>query len=195
MRVKFYLKRSKPPGKEAIANAKKKGITLAKFNPHAPTSIYALANYEGNTLKIYTGESIAPKYWNAETNSARNTPKFTEHPEFNERLNQIRSAINRTYLDYKNKNKNATPAPAILKPLIEETLKRHGQRTTFLDYFEDFVQRSLTGRRIDPKGKKPIKFAVAKGYKTTLNHIKNFDKVSKRKIDTLHPVYFLLKSM
>jgi hypothetical protein len=162
MRVKFYLKRPKA---------------------NSDTSLYVLANYEANTLKIYTGESINPRYWNPETNSARNTPKFTEHPEFNERLNQIRSTINRTYLDYKNKNKNATPAPALLKPLIAEALKRNGQRTTFLDYIEDFVQRSLTGKRIDPKGKKPIKFAVAKGYKTTLNHLKNFNKVSKRKLD------------
>jgi integrase len=213
MRIKFYLKRpilsdeaikrrkyiielydKKTPIKDILSiSGHKDEKSLLRFiaesraeitpNKKGPTAIYALANYNGNTLKIYTDEKIDPKFWNPETNYARNTPRFTEHPEFNERLNQIRSAINRVYLDYKNTNDNATPSPAILKPLIEIALKRHGQKTTFLDYFEDFVDRSISGKRIDPRGKMPVKLSAAKGYRTTLNHLKEFDKISKRKID------------
>jgi integrase len=162
MRIKFYLKRPK-----------------AK----APTSIYALVNYGGNSLKIYTGESIVPKFWNPSTNSAKNTDKFSEHPEFNERLNQVRSAINRAFLDYKNKNDNAEPSPAVLKPLIETALKRGTEKTNFIDYFESFVRRSFAGQRIDPRSKQPIRHGVAKGYQTTFNHIKKFAETWHRKID------------
>ncbi|MBI5371368.1 MAG: site-specific integrase [Sphingobacteriales bacterium] len=140
-------------------------------------------NYNGNTLKVYTGEAILPKHWNQDTNSARNTPKFPEHPEFNERLNHIRSTISRVFMDYKNRNDHATPAPAILKPLIEGAMKKGSERTTFISYFEDFVSRSFTGQRIDPKSKMPIRHGVAKGYQTTLNHLKTFAKVWKRKLD------------
>ena len=103
MTIKFYLKR--------------KSATTA-------TTLYALVSYEGNVLKIYTGESILPKYWNHKTQSARSTPGFTESPEFNQRLNNIRSDINRVSLDYKNKHGHVNPAPAILKSLIEKALKK-----------------------------------------------------------------------
>lgn len=162
MRIKFYLKRPK-----------------AKTE----TSIYALVNYNANTLKIYTGESIIPKHWNADTNSARNSPKFPEHPEFNARLNNIRSTISRVFLDYRNRNEHAAPAPAVLKPLIEQALKKGFQRTSFLNYFEEFVRRSMNGQRIDPRSKQAIRHGVGKGYQTTFNHLKKFNDQWKRKLD------------
>jgi hypothetical protein len=162
MRIKFYLKR--PDSK-------------------TETSIYALVNYEGNSLKIYTGESIIPKYWNAETNGARNTPKFPEHPEFNERLNQIRSTINKAFLGYRNDNSHAVPSPTVLKSLIESVLGGGPHKVSFLSYFENFVTRSLAGQRMDPRSKKPVRVGVARGYQTTLNHLSQFSKNWKRKLD------------
>lgn len=160
MKIKFYLKRPKSK---------------------TETTIYILVNYNGNSLKIYTGESILPKHWNSKANTAR--ASLREAPEFNERLNKIRSSINRVFLDYKNKHENANPSPAILKPLIDIALKRGEEKTTLLSYFEDFVTRSLNGQRFDPKGKKAIRFGVGKGYRTTLNHLIEFDKQWKRKLD------------
>lgn len=178
MKIKFYLRRP-APGEKASAETK------AAFNPNASTAIFALINYNGNTVKIYTNESIVPKYWNGDTQGARNTPKFPEHPEFNERLNQIRSTINRTYLDYRNNNTHTVPAPAVLKPLIESALKRGTQKITFLAYFEDFVKRSEAGKRIDPRSKKPVRPGVAKGYRTTYNHLISFSKKKKFDFETI----------
>ena len=183
MKIKFYLKRAKAPGKIAIQNAIQRGKRIPKFNPNSQTAIYALINYNAKSLKISTGESIIPKFWNSSTNSARNTEKFSEHPEFNERLNQIRSVINRIFLDYKNKNDNTEPSIAALKPLVKSALKSGIEKTTFINYFESFVRRSFAGQRFDPRSKKPIRMGVAKGYQTTLNHLKNFAQIWKRKID------------
>lgn len=162
MPVKFYLKRPK---------AEKE------------TAIYALVNYNNNSIKIYTGESILPKYWNSDNNCARNTPKFSEHPEFNERLLNIRGTINKVLLDYKNNHNHSIPSPAVLKPLLEKALKKKEEKTTFLSYFEVFVTRSTNGQRLVPKTKKAIKPAVAKGYQNTLNHLLKFQTKSNRKID------------
>src|SRR5688572_29868359 len=101
MRIKFYLKRP---------------------NSKTATSLFALVNYAGNALKIYTNESIIPKYWNKVTQSARAIPAFAEHPEFNQRLNNIRSTISRVFLDYRNRNEHKAPEPAVLKPLIEAAM-------------------------------------------------------------------------
>lgn len=162
MKIKFYLKRPKAKSE---------------------TSIYALVNYEGKSLKVYIGEKILPKYWNAGANAARNTPKFAEHPEFNERLTKIRSSINRAFLDYRNKNDHSSPSPAVLKPLIEAALKKGNIKTSFLDYFDDFVNRTFAGQRINPRSKQSIRYGVAKGYKTTLNYLKRFAKVWTRTLD------------
>ena len=161
MKIKFYLKRPKSD---------------------TATSIYALVNYNANSLKIYTKESIIPQYWNAATNSARNTPKFKEHPEFNQRLNNIRSTINKVFLDFKNENGHAEPSPAILKPLIEQALKKGNEKITFMDFLTT-VKRSSAGQRLNPRSKQPMRTGVAKGYKTTYNILVDFNKTTDKKLD------------
>ena len=146
MRIRFYLKRPIPGPK-----ASKETKALYKKAPHSESTIFALVNYGGNTLKVYTGESINPKFWNPATQQARATPLFIESPEFNQRLNNIRGTINRVFLDYRNRHDHASPSVAILKPLIEAALKKGVQSHNFLTYFDDFVSRSNAGQRIDPK--------------------------------------------
>lgn len=162
MKIKFYLKR--PDSKTT-------------------TSIYGLANYDGNTMKFYPGESINPKHWNKKTQTARNTPSFPEHPEFNERLNQMRSLVNRLYLDYRNKHNHATPSPDVLRGLVEAQLSGPVKSISFLDFFDLFVKRTVAGDRIDPRTKRPVKPGPAKGYGTTLNKLTEFAKTWEHKLN------------
>ncbi len=162
MKIKFYLKRPQST---------------------ATTSLYALVRYSSHIVKVYTGESILPQYWNKSTNCARNTPKFIEHPEFNQRLNNIRSTINKVFLDYKNENSHQEPSPTVLKELIDSAMKKGSGKLTLLEYFDDFVQRSFNGLRLDPRSKQPIRHGVAKGYKTTYNHLVEFNKKWHRNLD------------
>ncbi len=152
MKVRFYLKR---------AGAKRE------------TAIFAVANYGGHSLKVYTGEAIHPKFWNAKTQTAKSTPAFPESPEFNQRLVNIRATINRVYLRYVNDNDNQHPEPQQLREHIENAIKGKGKQT-FLSYFEEFVNRTLNGQRLDPKSQKPIRHSVGKGYQTTFNHLQGF---------------------
>jgi len=162
MKVRFYLKR--PASK-------------------TETVIFALLNYDSNTLKIYTEETILPKHWNKKTQTARNTPTFPEHPEFNERLNQIRSLIHRVFLNYRNENANRAPSSAVLKPLVENVLKGGASRMTFLSYFDDFVTRSSSGQRMNPRSQKPVSASSAKPYRTTYNLLAEFARKWKKKLD------------
>jgi len=41
------------------------------------------------TLKFSTGETINPEYWNPKNQRAREIKEFPQHPEFNQRLNDI----------------------------------------------------------------------------------------------------------
>ncbi len=162
MRTKFYLKR--PDSKQ-------------------PTSIFALVSYNGSSIKIYTAESIHPKNWNPESNTAKNTPRFPEHPEFNERLNQIRSTINRTFIDFKNQNDHTAPSLENLKPLIAKALKKQTKKQSFLAYYQEFLQKTSSGQRLNHRNKQNIREGVAKGYQTTYNHLLTFSKKWKRNLD------------
>jgi len=181
MRVKFYLKRP-IPGKKAIRNAKKLGKELPEVDPLSPTSIFALAHYNAETIKIYTGECIAPKYWNKSAQQARTTPSFPEAPEFNQRLDNIRSTINKTYLNYKNNNDHKEPSVELLKPLIESALNKKVVSTSFFSFFQDFAIKTVSGSRIDPRSKKAIKGSGGRGYLTTLNKLREFELSWGRKL-------------
>lgn len=175
MTVRFYLKRPLPGPK-----ASEKLKASYKINS---TIIFALINYSGFTIKLYTKESINPKFWNPATQTARVSAKFMEASEFNQRLINIRTTIHKVYLDYCNNNDHEIPRPERLKPLLESALNKNDNKISFLQYFDDFVTRSFAGQRIDPKSKKPIRKGVAKVYKSTLSSLIKFAGEWKRNLD------------
>lgn len=153
MKVKFYLTR--PESKNE-------------------TVIFARVSYEGITVKVYIGENINPKHWNAKTHSARNTPKFPEFPEFNQRLDNIKSAINKAFINYQNEY-GEVAKPTTLKNILDITLGRKKEiKLSFLEYFVDFVKRQKEGLRINPKSGKPITVGTAKHYQHTYNSITEY---------------------
>jgi integrase len=170
MKIKFYLKRAASKNEKSHKPISKK-----------PTSIFALANYNGNKLKIYTQESILTKHWNPEKQMVN--ASHHEHSTFNLRLNKISNTILQTFQDFKNKNDNYTPTPSILKPLIELALKKGGKKITLLSYWQDFANRTINGVRNNPRTQESIKGTGGRGYITTLNHLKEFNKRNKRVID------------
>ncbi len=162
MKVKFYLAR--PESKQE-------------------TTIFAWVSYGANRVKVYTGESIKPIYWNKETHEARQSPKFKEFPEFNRRLADIKSDINKAFLNYRNEHGSA-PDPTTLKIVLDNALGRKAQvKLSFLEYLADLIKRQKEGLRINPKTNKPIISATAKHYKHTLNSIKDFAAKTGKKVD------------
>lgn len=137
---------------------------------------------------------MLPEFWNADTGRAEpktiangdkkgKINRFQEHMEFNERLNRINTSVTSIFLDYKNRNNHQIPTPAVLKELFEMSMKSWGGKVSFLKYFEDFVQRTTNGQRLNPNSKKAIMDGGGKNYRATLNHLKEFSKTWKRKLD------------
>jgi integrase len=155
MKVKFYL--SRPTAK-------------------TESSIIISVAYNNEWFRIPAGESINPKYWNAKKHEARQTPSFPESPEFNTRLRWIASQVNKCYLQYRNENEGAEPAPDLLKKLIDNALGRNQvKRMGFFAYFEDFVNRQKDGLRINAKKGTIINPDDAKHYQHTLNTMQEFN--------------------
>ncbi len=150
------------------------------------TSIYARICYSGFKFKYYIPENINPKYWNKETQRAKQTGKFKEHSEFNARLNNIESDIRNVYRKYINDH-GRVPAPATLKPFLDKEIRRieveKANDKTFFAFFDQFINRSKEGTRLDTRTKKNIVYNTTKGYISTCNHLKEFEKKFKNRID------------
>lgn len=147
------------------------------------SAIFALINWSGHTLKFYTSEAIAPRYWNPTKNCARNSPGFPEYAEFNARLDQLKISINAVFNEYKRANDNANPSPVLLGELLNNALKKKTVKRTFLEYFEDFNERSEKGQRLDPRTKKPVVIGLVRGYVTTYRTLLSFKQTWRRKLD------------
>ena len=156
---------------------------LARAAAKQQSAIFATAAYNGHRMKIYTSECIDPKHWNAKTHSARSAPKFIEAPEFNRRLDSIRSLINSTYLKYKNDH-GTIPEPKDLAKLVAVALGRTAEiKQTLLSYFDSFIDRQASGLRMNPKTGKPIKPASAKFYRHTYNCLEGYIKATGKTVD------------
>lgn len=159
MRIRFYLKRPKA-GSE--------------------TAILARISYAGQQLKIYSGESIAPKYWSPKKQRAKDIPVFREGSSLNVRLDKIKSTINKCFLDYQNEY-DTLPSLAKMKQLSQVALGHTKEiKLSFFEYFQDFMDRTDAGQRRNAKGQiiKP-----AKAYKVTLNNLQAFTGEWGRKLD------------
>jgi len=108
-KIKFYLKN---PNETESA-------LFARFPMGDPIIINGKKDYQ--LFKYYISESIKPEYWNVKTSRAKETRKFPEYPEFNQRLDNIVTIINKTLLNYKNNDE--TPTKEGLKKELDKQIK------------------------------------------------------------------------
>lgn len=180
MEVSFYLKR--PAIKKATKTTEDK---IRKLKTR--TVIYARVCYNNYKLKFYTNENIDPKYWNPETQRAKQTAKFREHPEFNQRLENIASDIRTAFRNYQNKNNGEIPLPETFKAILNTDIKKttvgNEKRLTFMSFFQDIINRSKEGTRLHHKTGKPINSNTLKTYTTTYKHLCDFQTLKRKSID------------
>lgn len=160
---------------------------LTRPQAETVTSIYARICYSGIKFKYYIPEKINPQFWNTRTQQAKQTDKFREHSEFNQRLKDIASDIGSTLLNYKNKNGGEIPNPETFRELLDRTIKKKEPESkeakTFLTFFEDLINHSRSGVRLHPKTGKPISPNTLKTYVTTIKHLTDYQAKQNRKFD------------
>lgn len=151
MKVKFYLLRPKSK---------------------TETGLICSVSYDKKRIRFCIKESINPKYWNSKTSRARITPSFAESVEFNQRLNNIASKVNKLYLDSFNANEEP-PTKAMLERYIRSEILKENTKLSFFDFYQDFIDKTAAGGRANSKGK-VIKPDAAKYYKRALKILKEY---------------------
>lgn len=160
---------------------------LTRPNSEVNTTIFARICYNGLQLKYYLNEKIHPSNWNSRSQQAKNSPRFKESPEFNQRLSDIRSQIQNTFLEYKRLHNGITPNPKTFKKALDLSIKKiEPEKVKALDFFgvfQEIIETSKSGVRVDPHSGQPLSRHTIKTYTTVYNHLKEFQRLKKYKVE------------
>ncbi|UTW62207.1 site-specific integrase [bacterium SCSIO 12741] len=146
-----------------------------------PTPITLRFRYGSKSpFKFPTGETILPKYWNEKQQQAREISEFPQYPEFNARLQKIKTAVYNAYRFLDNEH-----LPINNQTLLEETRKRlnpTSKRTVPVTAFiEDHIQQCFAGKILNKKGKK-IGIGTAKQYGNLNTNLKAYESAKNRQL-------------
>src|SRR4051812_25227644 len=104
------------------------------------TLVYLLYRFNGSKLKFSTGQKILPKFWNPESQRAREVRGF-KYSEFNTLLNNLEAEVNDAYR--KLLNDRNTPTPDLLRVSLNIYLKKDtSSNSKDLISFADFIVES-----------------------------------------------------
>ncbi len=135
-------------------------------------------------LKMSSGETIHPDFWDPSEHRARATKKFSEYREFNQRLTNLARVVEDEYR--KILNDELKPDPDMLRSNVYRRLgKNEPAKVKNMDLFrfiDIIIEDTKQGKRLTDTGGKFSNFTI-KGYTTTLNHLKSFQEDYNRKID------------
>lgn len=150
-------------------------MAVTKFFLKEPTSkndtmVYLFFAYNNQRLKYYTREKINPKFWNPETNRARETKQFVDYDDFNTTLNNLDNRVKKLYRDLI--NDSIEPTNERLKAGLDKyTYKKEGGNPKdFLSFIEEIIASS---------NKRPN---TIKHYKQTLKQLKEFKSSTKTEL-------------
>lgn len=137
------------------------------------TPIYLVFRYDGQTVKISTGEKINPKFWNGAKGRASQNKQFPQFPEFNANLQRLENGVLNMYRAFKNDGQ--TPTPPTLQTEFKNFIKGNAKKENpnFFEFFNMFINEA--------KGNKSKAIIIA--YNQTLRRLQEFERAKKMKLD------------
>jgi integrase len=142
---------------------------LKKPKSEDETLIYLFLSYNNKRLKYSTGEKIDPVFWDSENQKVKGTKKFPEHPEFNGRLNSVRSKAFDAYR--KVLNDGEEPTNALIKKELDKTVRfANSKKVDFFSFMSNYIEESKSLKAT----------ATIKAYNTTKTRLEDYCK-SKNK--------------
>jgi integrase len=159
--------------------------TKTKESKQVKTPVNFLIRWNNNKLVFPTGLTILPKDWETDKTKGkkyqRAKPTFTEHPEFNSSLIRLEGIADKTFNRFVNEN-NRQPTVKEYRDLLLKTINpKTNNKLDFFSYFDKFIKESEF--KTNDKTKKIYSPATISIYNTALNHLKEYAKSKKKRID------------
>ena len=155
------------------------------------TWIYCSISYGGKRVKVYTTQKIHPKYWNSNTQKARQS--LSGYSKFNQWLKNVdlyASKIEMDWIDQNSKKNEIPPLPAeILKQKLRKYLsqetkeeRKENEKITFWGYYETFLLRMENGTRVHTEKGTPLAKGTIFQFHNLKRHLQKFEKSMGRSI-------------
>ncbi len=146
-------------------------MSRAKFILKEPKSkkdtlVYLTYNYDYHRFKYSTKEKIDPKFWNQKEHRAKESKQFSEHQEFNTKLDNIQHAINNIFRKLHNDGMEINNQ--ILKKHLDSLLNGipiNTKKQTFIEFCEVYIKECENNRRE----------STLKDYEIVLKYLKQYN--------------------
>lgn len=152
----------------------KTNFYLKNIKSEEPTLISLQVKFNGHRVFMSTGEKVLPQKWDYQKQRAIGK----ENTDLNYWLGKIDNELASIF---RNLNIEGIPPTAelvqrLLKEKLDNTppaIKEASVKMTLVKFIEQFIEQSKSVRKEE----------TLKGYKTTLNHLKDYAKCYEKKID------------
>ena len=172
-------------------------FTLYLREPKAEkeSQIQLIIWHQNKQLKISTGKSIHPKFWNKTEQQARLVRDFPEAKVFNQILGYIKGTAEKCLIDLE-KDLQRPPTASELKEAIITAINPDATpkdeptgKPKFMELFAKFIHETETGERLGDKGERLSLLSVKK-YKTTATRLKEFSRKYYLDFDTIDQNFY-----
>lgn len=147
-------------------------FVLKEPNTRQKTLVYLFFNFDYQRLKYSTKISVSPKFWNAKKQRIKESADFPSYKEYNQRLNDIESAIDRIYYQLINQGDQITPTK--LRDALNHEL--NGTKPNALPDLITWIKAEILIMEQDHKR------GSIQVYNTLVKHLTEFSKRRKYKL-------------
>ena len=163
-------------------------------NPHCneETSIFLTVIYNTQRIRVHTDKKINPKFWNGETQKARQG--LTGYSSLNKWIKDVDAHVSKIDVDWKNQNSNKTEIPLLPAGILKEKLRKYlsketklereeNKKNTFWGYYETFLNRMENGTRVHMEKGTPLSKGTIFQFHNLKRHLQNFENKTGYKIN------------
>ena len=136
--------------------------------------------YNNIRLIYSTTQNIHPKFWNAKTQRARENRSFPEYPDFNAYLEKLGTETLNFYRQCFINGQLPTPDQIREHLSLNVTFRAKLEPKAAKPTLFQFMEQSINEK------KNSLSYGTTKTHTTTLNHLKNYAKERKIKLDFQH---------
>ena len=129
-------------------------------------------------FKYATHVKIHPDFWDKKKQRIKPVAKVENHLELNRFLDILKKVADKTFWELTNEANGVPPSLPILKAALDKRLERVEKEPliSFFDFFQNIINQSQAGTRLNPQPGKVINPNTIKTYVTALGHLKAFQK-------------------